>query len=246
MVTCLQLSLRYWTPGCLVRTGTLGDSLSLRLGIAAVCRWILWGSPSLIRGHVDTVELYFESVSSWSFSFAIFCTSPLFKKKQLPNNISSVLFYIIKTKPFFFVHHQLGPRICLPTCAGLQCQVVLYWAVLPDSWSVKTAVAWLSDWFVGKGWLINKENKRKWKEEDGWKCDAVRWGRWRDLFAAKDKEGRQESEVGGRRDRGSSPLGQQCVFWGWTEWLFMQNLTGHQQEGRCELYSVCVCVFMCV
>lgn len=128
----------------------------------------------------------------------------------------------------------------------LQCQVFLYWAVLPVSWSIKDVVAWLSDWFDwGKDWLMDKESKRKWKEEDRGKCDAVRW---RDLFAARDKEGRQEEEraVGGRGDRGSSPLGQQCVFWGWTECLCMQNLTGHQQEGRCELYSLCVCVYVCV
>lgn len=59
----------------------------------------------------------------------------------------------------------------------------------------------------------------------------------------EDKRKRGQWEGG---ERGSSPLGQQCVFWGWTEWLCMQNLTGHQREGRCELYSVRVCVCMCV
>lgn len=61
--TCLQLWLRYWTPGCSVRVSTLADSLLWRLGVAVVCRWILWGSPGLIRGHFDTEELYFESQS---------------------------------------------------------------------------------------------------------------------------------------------------------------------------------------
>ena len=56
-----------------------------------------------------------------------------------------------------------------------------------------------------------------------------------------ERERERERAVGGRRVRGSSPLGQQYVFWGWTEWLCMQNITGHQREGRCQLFSVCVC-----
>lgn len=39
----------------------------------------------------------------------------------------------------------------------------------------------------------------------------------RDIEGRKEKEERErerERAVGGRRDRGSSPLGQRCVFWG--------------------------------
>lgn len=75
--------------------------------------------------------------------------------------------------------------------------------------------------------LAEIESFRDWDEEI---CLTLDW----------KKKG--ERAVRGRRDTGSSPLGQQCVFLG-VDCVALQNITGHQQEDRSvsRFVSVCVC-----
>lgn len=72
-------------PGCLVRSVTrvsaLGDSASRRSGVTAPCRWIPSGSTGLIRGRVDTEELYFENQSP------LCCSTLLFFFFLLPSSV---------------------------------------------------------------------------------------------------------------------------------------------------------------
>lgn len=114
----------------------------------------------------------------------------------------------------------------------LSCSSIFWWLSESDRFMRR------SEWLFEYGLRNKKPGEKRWAEisDAHWEKTAG----WRDLFAARDKERRKGKEraVRGRRDRGSSPLGQQCVFWGWTEWLCIQNLTGHQREGRCELFCV--------
>lgn len=96
-------------PGCLVRSVTRvsapGDSASRHSGVTAPCRWIPSGSTGLIRGHVDTEELYFEN---HCFFFA-----SILRLKSGEHSCSGkcVLFYIANGPPALSLFSPLWEEV---------------------------------------------------------------------------------------------------------------------------------------